>query len=181
MKQSLPSELNKIDTIEAIDGLILVTTKNGKTVRMTTRDAVKRAIAINEMPMNTKEENRVKLLLVDQIMTKVREANKQKESPDSARQALFINVMSGKDEKGKPVMETMDGRLRYLCVKYPTVSEKEILTVLEQPNITPLMVDQILGAIHRSNSAIYMPGGAIHNQVMDPNFKPQKIGSGVTV
>ena len=178
---SLPKELNKIDKIEAIDGMILVTTKDGKTVRMTIRDALRRAIAINQMPMNTKAENRVKMILVDQIKTACIKAKSQIESPESKRQALFINVMQGKDEKGNLVKETMDQRLRFFCTKYPTLEEKEVLAVLEQPGINEVMINEILGAVHRSNSAMYMPGGAIHNKVMSDEFKPMPIGGAASV
>lgn len=181
MKQSLPKELNKLDTIEAIDGMILVTTKEGKTSRLTIREAIQRAISINSMPMNTKEENRVKLLLVDQIQTKIREAKSQIESPDNKRQALITNVLQGRNEKGEVVQETMEQKLRYYMIKYPTLDEKQVLTVLETSGMDLKMADEILGAVHRSNGQIYMPGGEMHNKIMDPNFKHMPIGTARSV
>jgi hypothetical protein len=173
MANVLPRELNKLDKIEPEFGTLKVTAADGKVVRLTIKEAIQRAIGINAMPMNTKEEHRVKMILVDQIKIAIQKAKSQIENPSTKLEALTINVLSGKDEKGNKVQDTMDGRLRYYLIKYPTVDEKEALRVLEMPGITAAQVDDIMGALHRTNGEMYLPGGAIHNKVMSSGYVPQ--------
>jgi hypothetical protein len=165
--------LNKIERLWAEDGMVCVTSaEDGKTTRMTTRDAIKRAIAINQMQMNTKEEHKVKMLLVDQIKATVLEARKQQESPDSPRQALFINVLKGKNEKGQTVEPTIEMNVQFFMTKFPTLTEKEVELILTQPGMTTVQADLILGALHRSNGDMYLPGGEMFNKVMSKDFRP---------
>jgi hypothetical protein len=151
------SPYKNIERMWADKGVINILKKDGSTNVLTVGEAAARAVQINAMPTFNENERKHRLFFVENIISLCREAKSQLEDrSDKATQDLH-NMLDGKLPDGTPVSDskflTYDVQIQQFLFKYTTLSEKEVITVVENKDYTVDQKDFILQRIHAQRMA----------------------------
>lgn len=122
----------------AEDGVIKIQDKEtGEVQHLSPRDAAVRAQAINQMLGSEKipwTQREKAIQFVSKIIEIIKEAKSQGESPSNHNERIIANVLAGKTAEGRELKPITDPEemLKFLCFKYPMLSESEIKQVCNE-------------------------------------------------
>jgi hypothetical protein len=122
----------------AEDGVIKIQDKEtGEIQHLTPRDAAVRAQAINGMLGSQKipwAQREKAIQFVSKIIEIIKEAKHQGEAPSNTNERIISNVLAGKTAEGRELkpMSDPEEMLKFLCFKYPMLSESEIKQVCNE-------------------------------------------------
>lgn len=158
-----------IEDVWAEDGMVRMLLTDGSTQRMEVKEAVSRAQQLNQMfPKDrTKitKELRPQAERVHKLIEKIgeccRKAQYQKETGDK-NTILTHNLINGLTPDGKEIKvdHDLDKRVYETKLKYPTLTDDEILAVLRNPQIDHATAEALFSRYHTVKLAEEQMGGA---------------------
>jgi len=151
------SPLINIERMWADKGVLHILKKNGDQTMLTVGEAASRAAQINAMPRLNPVEMKHRIQFVEQIVNLCREAKAQQEDKgDKVTQDLH-NMLSGKLPDGSNFedskLNTIDAQLSRYILQYHTLSERDLLVILEDENLELDQKEYMMNRMHAQRLA----------------------------